>query len=136
MRKKLCVAFVVCMLCICTSGCGKKEETAEKVRDLDFTVVATENIPEELIGVLEEKKEEPFYQAYSDGDFMYLCVGYGQQDTGGYSVTVDALYLTEESVCMATTLVGPSAAEKLQESPSYPYVVICTEYMDKPIVFE
>ncbi len=136
MLKKLCVAFVVCALCMCVSACGKKEETADKVRDLDFTVVATENIPEELVDVLEEKKGEPFYQAYSDGDFMYLCVGYGQQATGGYSITVDALYLTKQSVCMATTLVGPSAAEQVPESPSYPYVVICTEYMDKPIVFE
>jgi len=116
-------------------GCGGTDEVV-KVKDLDFTVVATENIPDELENILEEKKAEPFYQAYSDGEFMYLCVGYGEQATGGYSITVDALYLTDESVRMATTLVGPGVAEKVAETPSYPYVVICTEYMDKPIVFE
>ncbi len=136
MFKKVFRILVLTVLCMCLFGCGVKEEPAEKVRDLDFTVVATENIPEELLSVLEEKKAESFYQAYSDGDFMYLCVGYGQQETGGYSITVDELYLTEESVCMGTTLVGPEAAEKIAETPSYPYVVVCTEYIDKPVLFE
>lgn len=135
MLKKLCVSLCAGLICMCMFGCGGSDE-AVKVKDLDFTVVATENIPDELEGILEEKKAEPFYQAYSDGEFMYLCVGYGEQATGGYSITVDALYLTEESVRMATTLVGPGAAEKVAEASSYPYVVICTEYMDKPIVFE
>lgn len=136
MLKKLCVSLCAGLICMCLFGCSGEAKEPKKVKDLDFTVVATENIPEELEGILEEKKTEPFYQAYSDGEFMYLCVGYGEQATGGYSITVDALYLTEESVCMATTLVGPGAAEKVAEAPSYPYVVICTEYMDKPIVFE
>ncbi len=136
MLKKVYLFLALTVLCMCMFACGEKEEPAAKVRDLDFTVVATENIPEELLSVLEEKKEESFYHAYSDGDFMYLCVGYGQQETGGYSITVDALYLTEESVCMGTTLVGPEASEKNAETPSYPYVVVCTEYIDKPILFE
>lgn len=136
MLKKTILFLLLSVLCMCMYGCDSQGETAVKIRDLDFTVVATENVPDELVGVLEEKKETPFYQAYSDGDFMYLCVGYGEQVTGGYSITVDALYLTEENVCMATTLVGPGANEKIIDSPSYPYVVICTEYIDKPVLFE
>lgn len=121
---------------MCMISCRGQEETAEKIRDLDFTVVATENIPDELIGVLEEKKTESFYQAYSDGDYMYLCVGYGEQATGGYSIVVNGLYLTEENVCMDTTLVGPGPEEKILESKSYPYLVICTEFIDKTVIFE
>ncbi len=135
MLKKICLCLWAGLICMCLFGCGGTDETV-KVKDLDFTVVATENIPDELMEILEEKVKEPFYQAYSDGEFMYLCVGYGEQATGGYSITVDALYLTEESVCMATTLIGPGAEEEVVQTPSYPYVVICTEYMDKPIVFE
>ena len=121
---------------MCMISCRGQEETAEKIRDLDFTVVATENIPDELIGLLEEKKTESFYQAYSDGDYMYLCVGYGEQATGGYSIVVNGLYLTEENVCMDTTLVGPGPEEEILESKSYPYLVICTEFIDKTVIFE
>lgn len=135
MFQRICVFLCMNLLCMCLFGCSE-EKAAEKVRDLDFTVVATENIPDELIGVLEEKKATPFYQAYSDGDFMYLCVGYGEQETGGYSITVDELYLTNANVCMSTTLIGPGAAEERLKSPSYPYVVVCTESIDKPVLFE
>lgn len=136
MMKKMFLYLVLSFLCVFLFGCDKQDETTEKIRDLDFTVVATENIPEELIGILEEKKADTFYQAYSDGDYMYLCVGYGEQATGGYSITVDALYLTDDSVCMNTTLLGPGLEEKAAGIKSYPYVVVCTEYIDKPVVFE
>lgn len=136
MMKRLFLYLVMSFLCMFLFACTKQDETTEKIRDLDFTVVATENIPEELIGVLEEKKAEPFYQAYSDGEYMYLCVGYGEQETGGYSITVDGLYLTDNSVCMGTTLIGPGPEEKTADAKSYPYVVICTEYIDMPVVFE
>ena len=136
MRKHLCVCLWAGLLCVFVLGCSAENEERVKVQELDFTVTATENIPNELLVVLEETKTDAFYRAYSDGEFMYLCVGYGEQATGGYSITVDDLYLTEEAVCMATTLVGPNAAEEVTKMPSYPYVVVCTEYMDKPIVFE
>ncbi len=136
MLRKVCVYLVMSFLMIMLTGCSGQEEPVKKIRDLDFTVVATENVPEELIAVLEEKKAEIFYQAYSDGDFMYLCVGYGEQATGGYSIVVNELYLTEENICMDTTLIGPGAEEEKVESASYPYVVICTEYIDMPVVFE
>lgn len=134
--KRLYLYLVISFLCMFCMGCDKQEGTTEKIRDLDFTVVATENIPDELITVLDQEKGDVFYRTYSDGDFMYLCVGYGEQATGGYSITVNELYLTEENVCMDTTLVGPGPEEKLAEIKSYPYVVICTEYIDKPVVFE
>lgn len=134
--KKLPVYVTLIFLCMFFAACSEKNETTEKIRDLDFTVVATENIPDELITVLEQKKGDVFYQTYSDGDFMYLCVGYGEQATGGYSITVNELYLTNESVCMDTTLVGPGPEENPAENKSYPYVVICTEYIDKPVVFK
>lgn len=136
MMKKLLVYVTLSFLCMFFAACSEKNETTEKIRDLDFTVVATENIPDELITVLEQKKGDVFYQTYSDGDFMYLCVGYGEQATGGYSITVNELYLTNESVCMDTTLVGPGPEENPAENKSYPYVVICTEYIDKPVVFK
>lgn len=136
MLKKLFVCLWIGILCILTFGCSGAKEELAKVKDLDFTVVATENVPDGLLDILDDKKAEPFYQAYSDGEFMYLCVGYGEQVSGGYSITVDALYLTEEAVCMETTLIGPDVAEEVPTAHSYPYVVICTEYMDRPIMFE
>lgn len=120
-------------------GCAKAKDSTEKVRDLEFTVLAEDNIPKELLTVIEGKKQDAFKITYQDNGFLYICVGYGQQVSGGYSITVNALYLTENAVYADTTLLGPDPAQGTspgQSMPSYPYVVIKTEFIDKPVVFD
>ena len=106
---------------------------------LEFTVLAEENIPEELRTVIEEKKSSAFKVTYQDNGFLYICVGYGQQVSGGYSITVNALYLTDNAIYADTTLLGPDPADPATEkkkAPSCPYIVLKTEFIDKPVVFE
>lgn len=120
------------------TGCIQKRDPMEKVRDLEFTVLAEENIPEELKTVIEEKKKDTFKVTYQDNGFTYICVGYGEQVSGGYSITVNELYLTENAIYIDTTLLGPTPGETQDnkaKAPSYPYVVIKTEFIDKPVVF-
>lgn len=119
-------------------GCRKETDPTEKIKDLEFTVLAEDNIPEELKSVIEEKKANAFKVTYQDNGFLYICVGYGEQVSGGYSITVNQLYLTENAIYADTTLLGPDpaqGAEVKKSSPSYPYVVIKTEFVDKPVVF-
>lgn len=130
-------AAVLALQIIAAAGCGKDKDPLEKIKDLEFTVTAEENIPEELLTVINEKKAEGFKLTYQDGGFLYICMGYGQQETGGYSIAVNTLYETENAVYFDTTLLGPEPGENSDKksSPSYPYVVVKTEFVDKPIVF-
>ena len=63
-------------------------------------------------------------------------VGYGKQSSGGYSIVVDDLYMTDTNIVIATTLKGPEQASSGQETPSYPYLVVKTEYVDRQIIYE
>ena len=63
-------------------------------------------------------------------------MGYGKQESGGYSIAVNELYLTEANVHVDTNLLGPESTEKSNKVPSYPYIVIKTEYLDKTVIFE
>lgn len=125
----LCLA-VLCGLC----GCSLMSTEEIKLRDLDFTILGEEKVPEELATMIEERKTDAFKMTYSDNQNLYICVGYGQQETGGYSITVDELYLTEEAIYVQTTLLGPDVSEKGNKTPSYPYIVIKTEYLDLPVI--
>lgn len=120
------------------TGCKKETDNLEKVRDLAFTVTAEENIPEELLKTLQEKQMDGFKVTYQDNGFMYLCRGYGEQETGGYSIVVESLYETANAIYFDTTLKGPVSGENggKKESVSYPYIVIKAELVDKPVVFE
>ena len=133
---RLVIAIVCTMILL--AGCGKKTDPMEKIKDLEFTVLGEDNIPEELKTVIEEKKANAFKVTYQDNGFLYICVGYGEQVSGGYSITVNSLYLTENAIYADTSLLGPEPAEGAgmkKSSPSYPYGVIKTEYVDKPVVF-
>lgn len=120
------------------TGCREEKDHLAKVKDLEFTVIAEDNIPEELFQAIEEKKAEGFKITYQDKGFVYICMGYGQQETGGYSITVNSLYETDNAVYFDTTLIGPKPGENegKKVSKSYPYIVVKTEMIDKPVVFE
>ena len=96
MKKWCLVMLAVCIL----SGCGVQTQDEKRLQDLDFTVLDPEKVPEELRDVLEEKKEQPFKVTYEDEGYLYICVGYGEQQTSGYSIIVEDLYLTSNAVCV------------------------------------
>lgn len=129
-----CLVVIGLLTTVLTGGCASKLEGMNKERDLEFTVVCEKDIPSTLKDVIEEKKEKPFQISYTSGDELYIAVGYGIQETGGYSITVNELYETADTVVMDTTLIGPDKQEAI--SPSYPYIVVKTEAVpDKTIEF-
>ena len=126
---------LIALLAVLCAGCGEKKD-GEARQKLEFTVVDEGRLPEELRKTLEEKKEESFKLTYADGGYMYLCVGYGRQESGGYSIAVKDLYATENEICLDTDLIGPREAEDKSPEPSYPYLVIKTPFVDKTVVFD
>lgn len=140
MRAKCIIIICSILICMAISGCAPDKEKIEKVNDLDYTVLAEADWPETLKELIEERKMKPFNLNYSEGEFMYICVGYGEQQSGGYSIQVDDFYEGEEVLYINTTLLGPSEQEQSQEqaqdNKSYPVIVLKTEYLDKTVVFE
>lgn len=123
------------MLCIFCS-CNSEEISKNKLRDLDFTVVEQEDIPEELIKIIDEKKENPFKLSYANSNYLYIVEGYGKQQTGGYSIQINELYETDNAIYIHTTLLGPSKDEQIEQAITYPYVVAKIEFLEKNVVFE
>ena len=130
----LCLVCVACILAL--SGCSFLEGGDVKLRDLEFTVLSEEKIPAELKELLQEKREEAFGFTYTDQGDLYICIGYGKQISGGYSIAVDELYLTEENIHVAATLIGPEAANKKNPTPTYPMIVLKTSDLGKPVIFQ
>ena len=63
-------AFVLLFSCL-LSGCGIGTSETTKLRDLEFTIVSEERLPEELKSLIEERKATEFKVTYSDKE--YLC---------------------------------------------------------------
>ncbi len=135
LRKYLVGLLVVCSM-LGFTGCTMLSEERIKLEDLGFTVLSEEVIPKELKTIIDEKKADAFKLTYSDADYLYIVIGYGQQSTGGYSIAVNELYLAEESIYVNTTLLGPEQIDTREKVPTCPYIVLKTEFIEKPVVFE
>ena len=132
------ILLAVMLWILSFAGCGFSQNEKIKLRDLDFTVLSEGKIPEELKTVIAEKGTEPFKLTYSDNKNLYISIGYGEQKTGGYSIAVDALYLTDDAIYVSTSLLGPDITGQKEGAgkPSTPYIVLKTELLDKTVIYE
>lgn len=134
--KKVVALLLVVVLTTMLYGCKTETAKDEKLKDLEFTVVECVDEPEQLKTMIEEKKIQSMKLSYSDGEYLYVVVGYGEQKSGGFSIQVNEFYETDNAIYIDTTLLGPNEGDVVTEALTYPYVVIKTEYIDKPIVYE
>lgn len=132
--KRIIALFIA--ICCCLMGCSVQETDEAKIKDLEFTVVENEKVPEELKEIIEKNKESEIKMTYQIGQYLYIIRGYAKQKTGGYSIAVKQCYLTEDSIHVETDLIGPESEQKLQGDPSFPFIVLKLEYMDKAVVFD
>lgn len=133
MNKRI-VGLLSVILIFGLTGCSKLTVT-DKIRDLEFTIVDENEQPEELRKLIEEKKTGEFRLTYNDDAFLYIAAGFGTQPTGGYSIQVKELYLTENAIYIDTELLGPEDAETAGTFASQPYIVVKTEARKERVVF-
>ena len=130
--KKLITSFTLLFFLLVFTSCGK--ETEEDKEKLDFTICDEKQLPEELKELLEEKKQEVFKLTFSTKDYLYIVVGYGEQNRSNLDVVVEELSLGKNAIYVKTQLVGNEEEDK--EIITYPVIVLKCPYMDLPVVFE
>lgn len=138
------ILVLVALACV-SSGCRK--ETARERQDLDFTVCAQTELPDDLRGLIEEKKTQAFQISYTTKEHLYIVVGYGEHDRTNLCVVVEELYKTDRAIYVKTnlkTMEGDQAdgqsqtasgTDSMHAEPSmYPYIVIRLPRMDLPVL--
>lgn len=141
MKKALVLFLLVASMCTlagCETGIrlgDTYQGAGEKVRDLEYTILSEERIPEELAPLLAECQGEPFEMTYSDKEFLYICIGYGRQEYSGYSIAVNNLFLGKNGILVDTSLIGPEAGKEKINTVQYPMIVIKTELMEDVPLF-
>ena len=130
LKMAACVLPAAILLCACAG-----EEEPEKIRDLEFTVTPGEHIPEELKVKIEEQKDKAFCMTYEDGGWLYIVIGYGAQEGGGFCIQVNECYEASNAVYVDTNLMGPGT-EDAKGGTSYPFIVLKMEDPGKPAVFQ
>lgn len=133
MMKIKFIVIVACIIMLLTA-CLWSDKPSDKLSDLEFTVVGEQEQPDTLKDIITEKGELPFQLSYSVGDDLYIAVGYGIQQSAGYSITVNEFYETKDNIVLDTSLLGPGSAENVTDTTSIPYIVIKTHNIDDKII--
>ena len=133
-RKVICCAWCV-LFCLLCAGCGSGDGSGERTA-MEFTVVEGDEVPTELRDIIEAHKTQEIKMTYEGGDGLYIVRGYGEQPTGGYSISADLVELGEDGIHVTTTLIGPSSAENPAQEPSYPWIVLKVENTGQEVIFE
>lgn len=128
----LFAVLVVISLC----GCTVTQKKTDKIDDIAYTIVQEENQPEEVRALIEANKTTSMKLSYTDQGKQYIIIGYGTQETSGYSVEIREVYETENTVYIDTNLLGPDSKEEIATVATYPYIVIEITESVKPIVYD
>ncbi len=95
------ILVLVALACV-SSGCRKQE--ARERQELEFTVCAETELPDDLRQIVEEKKLHAFQMSYTTKDHLYIVVGYGEHDRTNLCVVVEELYKTDRAIYVKTNL--------------------------------
>lgn len=142
------ILVLVALACV-SSGCRK--EAARERQELDFTVCAQTELPDDLRQIIEEKKLHAFQMSYTTKDHLYIVVGYGEHDRTNLCVVVEELYKTDRAIYIKTDLKTEAEMEgdisgvasgtdsntpdgQTGTSSMYPYIVIRLPRLELPVL--
>lgn len=136
MKKASVLLGVIWWSLLFLSGCNFIRIEEEPRKPLEYSIVKNEDLPAELAALIQEKKAKAFQLTYQSEKDLFLIKGYGQQMSGGYSISVEELGITSQAVFFRTQLIGPQDEKTALSPPSYPYIVVKMAYRKEPVIFE
>ena len=134
---KIMILVVILIICGLIFWACSGEKKPEKTADVDYQIISDQEVPEEMRKLIEERKEKEFRLSFSDANNMYLAVGYGRQETGGYSISVKEIYQAGELLYIDTELHGPMPEETddTADSTCSPWIVVKLPLNDLTVYF-
>ena len=135
MRRRYVLILGCVFLLLCMTGCALHTKE-KKLRDVEYTVVGAEDVPQELQEEINKIKDEEFQLTYDDGAYLYMAKGYGTRESSGYNISVQQVYLTEHTIVFETQITGPAEGTDAANKETTPYIVIKTERLDGQVISE
>lgn len=72
MKKILFPVFLICILMSMLWGCTITNMETEESTPVEYTVVPEEDLPQEILNLIDNKKEQDFQMTYQDEGDLYL----------------------------------------------------------------
>lgn len=130
----LVVALEIMILC---AGCARFE-MSDKGETLYYDICDDTMLPDELVTIIDKKKEKPFNLVYSNSTYTYIVMAAGMQERDDVGVELEEMYKDDNAIYVRGILrqvATPTDGVK-SDNVSFPYIVIRILKMDLPVVFK
>ena len=136
-RRQLTLFIAIIFTC---AACGSAEESGAgedeaAAPDLSYEIVSGDQVPQKLSEKILQEQGEKFGFSYRNGEDLYIAFGFGQKETGGYSIQITAAKDMGNKILIEAHLIAPQAGEVVSQSASYPYMVLLTKDTGAEIQF-
>jgi len=106
-------------------SCSFQKESLEGQREkVDYEIAGSDAVSDDFLEAAETKKYNKFYMSYTDGEDVWIAIGYGERQTSGYSILVEDIYRSGGKICVRTMLVGPEKKDRAPAVKTYPYIIL------------
>ena len=130
----LVVALELMIFCV---GCARFE-VSDSGEPLLYDVCDETMLPDELVTIIDKKKENPFNLVYSNSTYTYIVIAAGMQERDDVGVTLEEMYKDDNAIYIKGVLrqvATPTDGVK-GDNVSFPYMVVRIVKMDLPVVFK
>ena len=90
----LVVALELLIFC---GGCTRFD-TSDSGEPLLYDICDSTMLPDELVTIIDKKKEKPFNLVYSNSTYTYIVMAAGRQERDDVGVVIDEMYKDENAI--------------------------------------
>lgn len=126
--------FAACLVLL--TGCDLYE-IKEDGDDLTYDICDDTMLPEELLSVINSKKEDAFNLTYSNNTYTYIVICSGKQTRDDVGIVIEKMYMDENAIYVEWVIrqtATPSDAST-GDTVSFPYIVLRIARTSTPVVF-
>lgn len=132
--KRFALFIGVLMTVLTLGGCSLgKTQGGNQKSNIEYTLIKAEDVPETFKSQIDMEMKQEFDMVYSDGNYMYIAIGYGELPTGGYNISLEELVEKNGKICIRTRLHAPEDESNVIQEFTCPYLVIKLEDSDRKV---
>lgn len=109
------------------------ETVSIETKEVRYSVVDTDNVPEDILVTIKETKENPTSMVFEgEPGTQYVYIALGRRMTGGYLISIESVEQVGERVVVRYNEIRPSKDDIVTLANTFPWIVLKVQ-SDLPI---
>ncbi len=134
-KKALGMVLIIAACFGIFTGCSLYE-VKEDGDDLTYDICDDTMLPEELLDVINSKKEDAFNLTYSNNTYTYIVICSGKQNRDDVGIVIENMYMDENAIYVEWVLRQTATpSDAAEDTVSFPYIVLRIARTSLPVVF-